>query len=570
MQTNSHEMEATSLGDMLRRTASRLPDKVAMMAPEKNGFKEIRYRELLDTAEAYAAAIHSLGLIKGDRLVIFSENCVEWALTDWGCQLLGVIVVPIYPTLPADQAGYIIRDCEAKAVVAGGPDQMARVACLETVKLVNLKGDDGLESMAGTASRIPNIEEVAARTKLEDVATIIYTSGTTGQPKGAMLPHRAFIHVCECAHRQLPLGQTDVFLTFLPMSHVYERVAGQFLPIYMGATIAYAKSLASLAGDMTKIRPTILLCVPRFLESFRERVLDGVAKMPPLRKKLFQWAMSQGVAKAQGRFAPLAGLLDKVVMGKLRERVGGRMRFFISGGAALPRHVAEFYMGTGLTVLQGYGLTETCGGTCINHPDRNKYWTVGESLGMDIKIAEDGEILIKGPGNMLGYYNLPEETAQAVDADGWFHSGDIGEFEGQNLKITDRKKDLIILGNGKNVAPQPIESKLTSSPYISEAVVLGDGMEYCIALIVPAFEAVRTALNLPEGATLGQNPEVKSLIKGEIDRINKTLAGYEIIKKHAILEAPFTIEGGELTPTLKVKRKVVKERYADRIAELKR
>ena len=566
-------MDAKSLGDMLRRTANRLPDKVAMLTPGTTGFEEIRYRELIDKIRAYAGAIRSLGIERGNKVVILSENCVEWALADWACLTLGLTVVPIYPTLPADQVAYMTKDCEAKLVIAGGPDQLAKVARVGAVKSILLKGEESLDQLAASNGAEIDLEEwnrEIDRTGLEDIATIIYTSGTTGLPKGAMLAHRTFIHVCECAHRQLPLNEQDLFLTFLPMSHVYERVAGQCLPICMGATIAYAKSLASLAGDIAKVRPTVLLCVPRFLDSFREKVMDGVAKMPPFRQKMFHLAMAQGVSKAKGQFAPFAGLLDKVVMAKLRERLGGRMRYFVSGGAALPQSVAEFYIGSGLTVLQGYGLTETCGGTCVNHPDRNKYWTVGESLGMDIKIAADGEILVKGPALMSGYYNFPTETAQAIDSDGWFHTGDIGEFEGSNLKITDRKKDLIVLGNGKNVPPQPIETKLSASPYIAESVVLGDGMEYCIALIVPNFEAVRASLHLPEESALSDNEAARALIKKEIDTTNKTLANFEIVKKFAILDAPFTIDGGELTPTLKVKRKVVKEKYAAVIAEMKR
>ena len=566
-------MEAKSLGDMLRRTANRVPDKVAMLVPKGSQFEEIRYRELFDVVRNYAGAIKGLGVSRGDRLALISENCVEWSYVDWACRCLGVVVVPIYPTLPADQASYIVKDSGSKLVVAGGADQLAKVACLDESDAILLKGDDSLE--AKVTSGVFPMTEAAFKAEIdatapEDLSTIIYTSGTTGLPKGAMLPHRAFIHVCECAQRQFPLTEADVFLTFLPMSHVYERVAGQALPICLGATIAYAKSLASLAGDMQKVKPTVLLCVPRFLESFSDKVLDTIRKAPPIRQKLFALAMSQGIKKQAGGFAPLAGILDKIVMSKLRERVGGRMRLFISGGAALPKHLAEFYIGAGLTVLQGYGLTETTGGTCVNHPDRNKYWTVGESLGMDIKIAEDGEILIKGPALMTGYYNLPEETAQAIDKDGWFHTGDIGEFEGQNLKITDRKKDLIILGNGKNVAPQPIESKLTASPYIAEAVVLGDNMDHCVALIVPNFAAIRTLLKLPDSEVLSLNIEAKALIKKEIDRINKTLASFEMVKKHTILDNPFTLEGGELTPTQKVKRKVVKEKYAEKIAGMTR
>ena len=526
-------MEAKSLGDMLRRTANRVPDKVAMLAPNKNGFDEIRYRDLLEKARTYASTLYGMGLRRGDKVVIVSENCIEWAFADWGCQTLGITVVPVYPTLPADQVGYLVRDSQAKLVIAGSPDQMAKVILLDGIRSILLKGEDSLDSLANSGKDLLSLEawnHEIDQIDREDIATIIYTSGTTGLPKGAMLANRTFLHVCECAQRQLPLNENDMFLTFLPMSHVYERVAGQCLPIYMGATIAFSKSLASLATEFIKVRPTILLCVPRFLESFRDKVTDGVSKMPPLRQKLFHMAMNQGIAKTRGQFAPFAGLLDKLVMGKVRDRLGGR----------------------------------------INHPDRNQYWTVGESLGMEIKIAEDGEILVKGPGLMTGYFNLPDETARAIDPAGWFHTGDIGEFEGTNLKITDRKKDLIVLGNGKNVAPQPIENKLTASPFISEAVVLGDGMEYCVALIIPNFEAVRTSLGLAEGTDYASNPEVKSLIKREIDKTNKTLANFEIIKKHAILSAPFTIDGGELTPTLKVKRKVVKEKYASIISEMRR
>jgi long-chain acyl-CoA synthetase len=569
-------MEAKSLGDMLRRSVARYGTRTAVLTPPEKGrddFNPITYSQFGETVRGYAGAVRALGLTRGDRLVILSDNCVEWALTDWACQTLGVVVVPIYPTLPPEQTEYIVRDSGAHTIVTGSPELAAKVECIEEVQKIALKGSDAsLDAQARKGGQSMSEEEWNREidaTGREDLSTIIYTSGTTGQPKGAMLPHRVGIHVCEVASRQLPLNQDDTFLSFLPMSHVYERIAGQYLPISLGATLGYSKSLASLATDMQKVRPTIMMCVPRFLDSFRDRALDAISKQPEKKQKLFNLALAQGVKRAQGGFAPLAWLTDRIVMAKLREKVGGRMRFFVSGGAALPVHVAEFYMGTGLTVLQGYGLTETGGGTCINHPDRNKYWTVGESLGMDIKIAEDGEILIKGPGLMTGYYNLPDETAQALDKEGWFHTGDIGEFEGKSLKITDRKKDLLVLGNGKNIAPQPIENKLKASEYISEAVVLGDGMDHCIALVVPNFETVRKALNLPEGEPIGQNPEAKALIKKEFDRINKTLANFEMVKKHVILDKSFSVEDGELTPTLKVKRKVVKEKYAAQIASLR-
>ena len=383
------------------------------------------------------------------------------------------------------------------------------------------------------------------------------------------MPHRAFFHVCQAAKGHIHLTEEDSFLSFLPMSHVYERVAGQCLPVYLGASICYSKGLSALGTEMTTFKPTILLVVPRFLENLRERILANVAKAPPLRQKVFQMALQGGVKKARGGFAPFQPIFDKLAMSKVRERTGGRLRFFVSGGAALAPVVAEFYIAAGLAVLQGYGLTETSGGTCVNKPENNKYWTVGEPMQMEVKIAEDGEILVRGPANMLGYYNLPDETAKAIDADGWFHTGDIGDFEGKSLKITDRKKDLLVLANGKNIAPQMIENRLKASDYVQEAVVLGDGMDYCIALIIPKFEAVRAALKLPEDAVLSQNDEARSLVKKEIDKVNKPLASFELVKKHALLDEPFTVEGGELTPTLKVKRRIVQQKFAKQIDALR-
>ena len=563
-------MQSKSLGDLLRKQVGRLGAKSAMETPTKDGVRTISYAKLGDKVRAYAGALRSLGIRRGDKVAIQSDNCVEWAFVDWACSSMGVVSVPIYPTLPADQTVYIVCDSEASLVVAGSEEHLKKVQGLDGVRSILLKGATGSLDELSESTALTEAEWSAEvdQTTREDLFTIIYTSGTTGQPKGAMLPHRAALHVVETAVDVLPLHESDVFLSFLPMSHVYERIAGQVLPIQMGATIAYAKNLASLAADMQKVRPTIMLCVPRFLEAFRDRVFDAVEKQGGFKKTLFDMAMSQGVARAQGKFAPLSGLLDKIVMSKIRERAGGRLRFFVSGGAALPPHVAEFLMATRLGVLQGYGLTETAGGTCINHPDRNKYWTVGEPLAMDVKIADDGEILIKGPALMLGYYNLPEETAQAIDADGWFHSGDIGEFEGKTLKITDRKKDLIVLGNGKNVAPQPIENKLRESAFIAEAVLFGDQMDACVALVIPNAEAVRRELGLDEKAELRDSDAVRKLIKAEIDKTNKRLAPFEMVKRFALLDQPFSIETGELTPSLKVKRRVVKKKYADLIKTL--
>lgn len=577
----NHIAGATSLGDMMRRTVRQFGGRTALMIPEGGGeFRSLTYQQMSDEVFRYAKALWKLGLRRGDRLVILGESCAEWALTDWAAQTLGVLVVPIYPTLPPDQAAYIARDCSANAAVLLESRLAPKLAELPDLPVRYLRpeaGEPGLLALADESDLTAeawNAEIDGAQ--LDDLATFIYTSGTTGQPKGAMLTHRNFVQLCQNIHSSLPVDETDVFLSFLPLSHVFERYAGHVLPIGIGATIAYAGSLASLAGDMVKVKPTVMLCVPRFLEATRAKIVEGVQKQPPIRQKLFHWALSQGVKKGAGQFAPFAGLLDGLVGKKIRERTGGNIRFFVSGGAALAPHVSDFYRAFGLNVLQGYGLTETTAATCVNHPDRNKPWTVGEPIqGLEVTIASDGEILVRGYSVMQGYHNLPEDTARAIDSDGWFHTGDIGEFEGKHLKITDRKKDLLVLGNGKNVAPQPIENRLKESEFINEVVLLGDGMEYCCALIVPEFDRLKAFLKekdekIDDPEAIAAHPEVKALLKAEIDKANKKMADFERVKRHVLLSRAFTVEGGELTPSLKVRRKVVKEMYADEIQGMQR
>lgn len=571
---------AQNLGLMLADSCRKQAERIAMLVPEGKGFTEIKYADLGETVRRWASAVESLGIRRGDRICIQSENCVEWAFLDWACQSLGVILVPIYPTLPADQARYIAQDCGAKWIIAGSSEQLEKTNGLPGASSILLRGK--ADALAERAAKIEPMQEDAwlegmKQIMPDDVATIIYTSGTTGNPKGAMIPHRAATMIVAAVPEYLPFGPTDRFLSFLPMSHVFERIAGQFLPIGCGASIAYAKSLMTLANDMVATQPTIILCVPRFLEATRDKIVDAANKYPAIRKKLFFMALGQGIKRAKGQFAPLAGILDKLVGSKVRARMGGKIRFLVSGGAALPSHVAEFYMAFRLMVLQGYGLTETTAASCVNHPDRNKYWTVGEPLpGVEVKTAQDGEILIKGPSVMLGYYNLPEQTAEAIDQDGWFHTGDIGEWEGANLKITDRKKDLLILANGKNVAPQPIENKLKESEIIQEAVLFGDGSEFVYGLIIPNFERARKLL-AEKGETLPESNEdlvkaeaLRALVREEVSRINKTLADFEKVKKHEPIAAAFSVESGELTPSLKVKRKVIRERFAEVLEKLKK
>lgn len=523
-----------TLAKTLRDTVGRYGDRTAFRTVGKDG-RSLTYAQAWTEIQRLAGALRDKGLSKGDRVAIIAENAIEVALIDWAIYVSGLVAVPIYPTLPADTTRYIVDDSGAKLVLVDTEKQREKI--VEAILLSELEG---------------NLYDPAVEIADEDPACIIYTSGTTGVPKGAVMPHRAFPSVAEAAAREIKIDDTDVFLSFLPMSHVYERAAGQVLPVFCGSQIVYSRGLAHLQTEMREAQPTIMLCIPRFLESLRQRILDKVAKDKPIKQRLFQAMISQGTKRAYGKFAPFAGILDAIVGKKIREATGGRLRYLVSGGAALAPEVAEFYMAAGLHVLQGYGLTETSGGSIVNRPWDNKFWTVGEPLAMEFKIAGDGEILMRGPGLMLGYHNLPDETSAAIDKEGWFHTGDIGEFEGKHLKITDRKKDLIVLGNGKNVAPQKIEGLLRVSPLIQEAVVLGDGMDACIALIVPA-----------EGVT------DEKAIKKEIDAVNKQLAPYEAVKRFSLITEPFTQENGMLTPTLKVKRKAVAERYRETIDKLR-
>ena len=578
--TKQDTREVRTLGELVYYVSHKYATRSALHVNHGKGFETYTYSQFYEKVKGFVAALNSLGLKKGDRLAIFSENCIEWGLSDWAAQTLGIIVVPIYPTLPADQVEYIVKDSGAKVLFAGNAILADRAKGVKDLKIVLFNSKDEKETIHSIIQSTQLDEKSWLNGILsvdpDDTATIIYTSGTTGNPKGVILTHKSCLCNMNSIRETIPISETDVFLSFLPLSHVYERVGGHMLPIYLGASIGYVQKISTFASDMMAVNPTVMLCVPRFLDAMRHRIVENISKQSPLKQKLFNWAYQQGLAQEQGKFAPFAGVLDGLVGKKIRERTGGRLRFFVSGGAALPDHVAKFYTAFKMPIIQGYGLTETSAIVSANHPDRNRPETVGEPIpGIELKIAEDGEILVRGPGIMKGYYNLPEATAEAIDSDGWFHTGDIGKMDGKSLLITDRKKDLLVLGNGKNVAPQPIENKIKESDYIEEAVLFGDGMEYVCALIIPNFErlnsfASENNIDSTDRAKLIESPEVKQLFKKEIQKINSNLASFEKVKKYELLENSFTVESGELTPSMKVKRKVVKEKYANIIQKMER
>ncbi len=533
-----------------------------------------------------------MGVERGDRVALLSENRPEWAIVDLATQAAGGVTVPIYPTLPASQVAHILADSGAKAIVVSDAKQAAKVLTLrETAPnlsvLITLDPDgakDGVVSLAtvvdagAAASFDESYEERRASVHHDDLMSLVYTSGTTGSPKGAMLTHGNMAAALDGANAQFPefTPPNDVFLSFLPLSHVFERVTYN-LALTQGAHTIYNDSIFKLLDNMAELHPTIMQCVPRVFESIGERVFDGIAKLPERRRNLTNRALEIGGIYALRRNAGksvsplLFGLYkfyDALVLSKIRARFGGEVKFLVSGGAPLNPTTATFFLAIGIPILEGWGLTETTAAAAANKRGRVKIGTVGPHLaGVTLKTAEDGEILVQGPTVMRGYWNNSEATAEVIDAGGWFHTGDIGQIDvGGYLKITDRKKDILVLANGKKVAPQPIETLLKRSPLLTEVVLLGDNAGTVGALVVPNFDLLKAwakeqGKDAQKPEELAADPAARKYVKSEIDKLSKELADFEKIKRIALVPHAFTQENGELTPTLKVKRKVVAEKY---------
>jgi long-chain acyl-CoA synthetase len=593
-------MAEETIYDMLCRSVKQYGPRRALGWKEGGQYHYLTYAELGERVRRFRGGLAALGMKKGDRIALLSYNCMEWAIADLSAQSIGAITVPIYHTLPTPQVEHIVRDSAARILLVENEKQLTkaqelrpRVDTLEHVVLMRGKAPEGVlsfeEVMAfGEESPLQeaDLNAQAVHVAPEDIATFIYTSGTTGDPKGAMLTHRALLYTGTAARQIVHLDENDVFLSFLPLSHIIERVGGYYLPLSIGALIVYSEGPFAVANELPVVQPTIFLCVPRLYESAQEKLQDYVAKLPKGHRQLFVWAVNIGLACAQSRHEKsgrglirgvLQAVADRLVLRKVRQKVAGnRLRFFVSGGAPLNPTTGMFFEALGLPILEGYGLTELPV-ISLNRPGEAEWGTVGPPLpGIEVKIAEDGEILARGPSVMQGYFGKPEATAEAIDSEGWLHTGDIGEVTADGkLRITDRKKDIIVLANGKNVAPQPIEARLKQSPFIQEAVLIGDRQSGIVALVVPAFDRLRdwaqqNALPAADTEELLKRTETRILIKEEIDRLSEHLADFERIKRFALLSEPFSIETGELTPTLKVKRRVVREKYAALIEQMAR
>jgi long-chain acyl-CoA synthetase len=569
---------------------------------KKDGrWHDVSSAEYLRAVEETALGLRALGVKARDRVALLAENRPEWAYTDLGTLCLGAADVPLYPTLSGAQILELLKDSGSRFIVVSNLAQaekiqkirsqapaLERIIVMDTVAHPDLLSFDDLRATgrAALAADPQAVRRSADEVKGDDLATIIYTSGTTGEPKGVMLTHRNIVSNVEASHDILP-GLTsggDSVLSFLPLCHIFERMGGHYLMLQYGVSVAYAESIDKVPENLMEIRPTVMLSVPRLFEKIYARVLDVQAAAPPLRRAIFRWALGVGYRAVPWRLdgTQPGGLLglqhalaDKLVFSKIRARTGGRVKIMVSGGAPLSPEVGRFFAAIGLPIQEGYGLTETSPVIAANRPKGIRVGTVGRPLpGVEVKIAADGEILSRGPHIMKGYYGKPEATAEAIDADGWFHTGDIGELDKDGyLKITDRKKDLIVTSGGKKVAPQPIENHIKTHPLVAEIVVVGDKRHFPAALVVPRFEnlerwAQEKAIAFRGRDDLVGNAHVVAAYERLVDELTPHLAPFEKIKKIALLAREFTLEAGELTPKLNVRRRVIEQRYKDVIDRL--
>lgn len=560
----------------------------------------IGYDEVVDIVRNVSGGLRARGLERGDKAAILSENRPEWAFADYGCLCAGVVAVPIYPTLMPTQVQYILEDSGARLIFASTPELVekareAAAACEHEIEIVAFDESAGdatpwaafidAGSAAAEEMGLDAWRSEALSAQPHDVATVLYTSGTTGTPKGVMLTHNNVASNVRASVMILDIGETDNTVSFLPLSHILQRMI-DYLFFWVGCRVGYARSMETLIDDIGTLAPTVVVSVPRIYE----KIYNGVMGADGIKKLIVDWAAGVADRAADLRLAgdDPSGLLalqyrlaDKLVFSKVKNRVGGRLRFFVSGGGPLAPALNRFFYSIGMTILEGYGLTETSPVTNVNTDVDFRIGTVGKPIpGTEIRIAEDGEILVRGPQVMKGYFNLPEATAAAIDGEGWFATGDIGEIDAEGyLSITDRKKDILVTAGGKNVAPQPIENHLKTHAFVEQAVVVGDRRRYCALLVVPDFSALGAwaASQGIQGSPeeLAKNPEVVAHVEKELLGMLGSFASYERPKKVALLAEEFSVENGMLTPTLKIKRNVVQVQldelidglYADEAAD---
>jgi long-chain acyl-CoA synthetase len=597
-------MSVETLATMFWSRVEKSADRPAQMLKHGGVWKTLTWREVGDVVRELALGLIALGRQKGDAVALLSASRAEWVQADFAIFSAGCITVPVYPTYPPDLIAYVVNDSGARTIFVEDPAQLAKVLevrdkmpalehivviagyeatqppkMVHTWQMLRRLGRDASATQASTLA-----ERIAA-VKAGDLASIVYTSGTTGPPKGVMQTHGNHVAAQRNSESAAPCEEGWVHLLFLPLAHSFARLES-FLGVYRGLCTAFAENLEKVGDNLKEVRPHFICSVPRVFEKVYAKILAGVEAGPPTKKKIFNWAIGVGreVSRHQQRGQPLPpalklkrALAHKLVFSKLHAALGGRLQWAISGGAPLSRDIAEFFHAAGILILEGYGLTETCPAATFNRPTRFKFGSVGQALdNVEVKIAADGEILIRGANVATGYLKQPEATAEVFEPSGWFHSGDIGRLDEDGFVfITDRKKDLIVTAGGMNIAPQNVENLLKADPFISQAMVYGDRKPYPVALItINPDELGKFARDhgivASDPSVLVKHPKLVERVSRTVEEKNSQLQSYARIKKFTILPGDFTQEGGELTPTLKVKRKVVANKYMGAIEELYR
>ncbi|MCF7803578.1 MAG: long-chain fatty acid--CoA ligase [Candidatus Marinimicrobia bacterium] len=569
---------------------------------KKDGvWKTLTFQEVGQEVERVSRGLHALGISGEDKVSILSENSPRWAIADYGILSLSAINVPVYPTLIPKQIQYILNNGDVKVLFAENEVQTKKVLEIfnqveQLTHIIVMDNSDIFEEdyvitwdelisrgNSINAAEDFNLKAYWQELQPDDLLTLIYTSGTTGAPKGVMLTHRSLTSNIEASLQRVRVGTDDRFLSFLPLSHSFERMAGHFLPTTAGSTIYYAESIETVADNMGEVHPTVMTSVPRLYEKMYMKVNEAAQQGSAIKRKIFAWAIKVGQEyKEKQKAGPVGGglkfrynLAHNLVFSKLHERVGGELRFFVSGGAPLSPEIGRFFESAGILILEGYGLTETSPVISVNEPESYKIGTVGQPLeNVEVQIAVDGEILTRGPHVMRGYYKNEEATTEAIDEEGWFHTGDVGELDHDNfLKITDRKKNLIVTSGGKNVAPQPLEGSIANSQYVEQVILIGDKRKFVSAVIVPTFEALeawadKENIQYTSREDLVEQEQVYEFFEEEVERQQADFARYEKVKKFLLLPSEFTIEDGTLTPKLSIKRHVVEERFKEEIDAL--
>ena len=622
------QVEFDTIPQLFRRLCDRYRGRERPILRHKvrgEGWHEITWEELETRVQALAGFLHQSGIRKGDRVALLSENRPEWAITDLATQLIGGANASIYTSLPASKVAYILRDAGAAACIVSVPVQRKKIEAivdecpaLETVVVMDALPDDPPSYMTSwdevlTVGRSYWDENADALTAIaddiapDDPSALIYTSGTTGEPKGVVLTNRNFCSNVKAALQRVPFGEEDHHLSFLPLSHAFERTAGHTAVLAAGATISYAESVEAVTQNLKEVQPTIMISVPRMFEKVYDRVTKQVSEGGTVKQKLFEWAVRTGEEYADAQkddsgpgpwLKTQKALAHRLVFSTLHEKLGGNLRFAVSGGASLPEEIGTFFQAAGVTIIEGYGLTETAPVISVNPMDAPRYGTVGHILpGVSVAIqpldgeqlagtingndyptdttTKEGEILVKGPNVMREYWDRPEQTRSVFDPEGWYHTGDVGRFDNGYLQITDRIKHMIVSRGGKNIYPGPIEERFKTQAWIDQIVVIGEDRPFLTALVVPNFDSLRMRARDHDIAEsrysteeLLEHDDVRSLFQQTFRDFNHNAAAHEKIRNFRLLASPFTVEDGTLTPTLKLRRSVITEQYADLIEKM--